>query len=130
MICFGDTYFYLAFVNQRDPANSKAVEFILQHTPQIVTTAWVLTEVADGLARSQRKQFGALLDSLRTDSGTEIVPPSSRLFDDGVELYLSRQDKGWPLTDCISFVVMEERGLTDALTADRHFEQAGFRLLL
>lgn len=36
----------------------------------------------------------------------------------------------WSLTDCSSFIVMEERGLADAMTADRHFEQAGFRALL
>jgi uncharacterized protein len=43
---------------------------------------------------------------------------------------LSRRDKEWSLTDCISFVVMKERGLTEALTADHHFEQAGFKALL
>jgi len=39
-------------------------------------------------------------------------------------------DKEWGMTDCISFIVMEDHGLTDALTADEHFQQAGFRALL
>jgi len=52
------------------------------------------------------------------------------LFDRGCELYISRSDKEWSLTDCISFVVMRREELTDALTADRHFEQAGFSALL
>ena len=34
----------------------------------------------------------------------------------------------WVLLD-LSFEVMRQRGLTDALTADHHFEQAGFRAL-
>ena len=45
-------------------------------------------------------------------------------------MHKERSDKSWSLTDCISFVVMGEHGITDALTGDRHFEQAGFRALL
>jgi hypothetical protein len=54
----------------------------------------------------------------------------SGLFERGLSLYLRRMDKDWSLTDCVSFVVMEEMALTDALTGDRHFEQAGFHVLL
>jgi predicted nucleic acid-binding protein len=46
------------------------------------------------------------------------------------EYYRARADKAWSLTDCISFVVMSEHGLSEALTADVHFEQASFRALL
>jgi hypothetical protein len=59
-----------------------------------------------------------------------IIGPDQYWFDAGMELYADRPDKDWSLTDCISFVVMQERGITDALTGDRHFEQAGFRALL
>ena len=48
----------------------------------------------------------------------------------GMELYASRPDKSWSLTDCISFCVMRELGITDVLTTDRHFSQAGFHVLL
>lgn len=47
-----------------------------------------------------------------------------------MELYRSRDDKEWSLTDCISFVVMADEGIEDALPGDRHLEQAGFRALL
>jgi uncharacterized protein len=46
------------------------------------------------------------------------------------KLFAERSDKGWSLTDCISIALMQERGLTQALTTDRHFEQAGFNVLL
>ncbi len=59
-----------------------------------------------------------------------IIPPTQPLFDSGVALFSKRLDKRWSLTDCISFVVMEEQGITHALTGDRHFEQAGFVALL
>jgi predicted nucleic acid-binding protein len=48
----------------------------------------------------------------------------------GIQLYDSRPDKQWSLTDCISFVVMQDRGIVEALTGDHHFEQAGFTALL
>jgi predicted nucleic acid-binding protein len=95
-----------------------------------VTTARVLTEVADALAKTRRREFGELLAAIDADPRTQVIPASAALFDAGVQLYRSREDKEWPLTDCISFVVVQDSGLGDALTGDRHFEPAGFRRLL
>ena len=67
---------------------------------------------------------------MRTSPRTIIVPLDSRLLQRGLDLFASRADKDWSLTDCISFIVMQEKTLRDALTADHHFEQAGFHLLL
>ena len=58
------------------------------------------------------------------------MPASRRLFTRGLALYKERTDKEWSLTDCISFVIMRDLKLSAALTADRHFEQAGFMALL
>lgn len=71
-----------------------------------------------------------LLKDLRADTASEIVEPTVNLFDAGIAFYDARPDKQWSLTDCISFVVMDERGLTEALTGDHHFEQAGYAALL
>jgi predicted nucleic acid-binding protein len=73
---------------------------------------------------------GDFIRDLQHDSRVTIVPPSFDFFERGFDLFCARVDKDWSLTDCISFVVMQERGLTEALTADRHFEQAGFTILL
>jgi predicted nucleic acid-binding protein len=128
---FADTFYFLALVNVADAAHQRAVSFSQAHSLPVVTTTWVLTEVADGLSRSaRRKVFVQLLEDLRADSQTLIVPSAQELFDQGVALYAARPDKDWSLTDCISFVVMHERGLSDALTADHHFEQAGFTAML
>jgi predicted nucleic acid-binding protein len=67
---------------------------------------------------------------LRSESTVKIIPSNAELFAAGVKLYAERPDKEWSLTDCISFVIMQQEGLSDALTGDRHFEQAGFRALL
>jgi predicted nucleic acid-binding protein len=97
----------------------------------LVTTPWVLVEVADGLAGSpDRGKFDELLHFLRSHKHVTVAPLDQQVFDQGVELYTRRPDKDWSLTDCISFVVMREHGITDALTGDHHFEQAGFNILL
>ncbi len=128
---FADAYYLFAILNPRDAAHQKALAFASQHNDPIVTTAWVLTELADGLAATgQRRAFAQLVARLRADSENEIVPPTEELMARGIQLYDSRPDKKWSLTDCISFEVMKERGITDALTGDHHFEQAGFRVLL
>ena len=58
------------------------------------------------------------------------MPLSEELYARAFTLYRQRPDKEWGMVDCISFVVMQERGLTDALTTDEHFGQAGFRVLM
>jgi hypothetical protein len=71
-----------------------------------------------------------LLVDIENDPRVHIVSPSDEQFRRGKELYARRSDKEWSLTDCISFLVMQEHALTEALTADHHFEQAGFAILL
>jgi hypothetical protein len=67
---------------------------------------------------------------VETDPAFQLVRATSELIQRGRKFYRERADKEWPLTDCVSFVVMQDQGLVEALTADRHFEQAGFRALL
>jgi predicted nucleic acid-binding protein len=129
--CFADTYYFLALLNARDEAHERAVALANELRGSIVTTTWVLTELADGLAETPgRSVFAEFLVRFRGDERAIIVETSDELFERGVELYQGRPDKGWSLTDCISFTVMQDREITDALTADHHFEQAGFTLLM
>lgn len=131
MIVFADTFFYLALFNSRDAYHRRAVQFIEGFRGGVVTTQWVLTEVADALAGiPERREVQGKFQLLCADEGTQIVAASAALFERGLWLYHARPDEGWSLTDCISFVVVVDEGLSEALTGDRHFEQAGFRALL
>jgi uncharacterized protein len=128
---FVDSFYFFAILNPSDAAHAKAVEFSKHHAASLVTTTVVLIEVADGLARTvNRRAFQQIISSLRAVASNEIVSLSDDLFEKGVKLYDARPDKHWSLTDCVSFVVMAERGLQDALTGDHHYEQAGFTALL
>jgi hypothetical protein len=128
---FADSFYFLALLNEGDEAHSKAVTFSQLSDSHILTTAWVLTEVGDAFALPPaRRRFLLLLEDLRTDTECTLLPASQGLFDLGVVLYSQRLDKGWSLTDCISFAAMRQHSLTEALTGDRHFEQAGFKALL
>jgi predicted nucleic acid-binding protein len=128
---FADAFYYFAILNPNDAAHARARAYATAHDEPIVTTAWVLTELADGLAKTDhRRAFSQLVARIRAEPENEIVPPTEALMARGVQLYDSRPDKKWSLTDCISFVVMQERGITEALTGDHHFEQAGFTALL
>jgi len=106
------------------------VNITTQIRTSMVTSAWVLTEVADALAApGNRGLFIRLFDSLEINPEVVIIPPDEDLFTEGVKLYRGRRDKTWSLTDCISFVVMRREEITEALTKDRPFEQAGFTLI-
>ena len=127
---FADTFFYLALLNSGDPLHQRAVEESKVNRG-IVTTEFVLLELGNACARAEdHADFLALVEGMRGSRRVEVVPLESRLLNEGLELMAQRSDKDWSLTDCISFVVMEARGLRRALTGDHHFEQAGFQALL
>jgi predicted nucleic acid-binding protein len=127
---FADTYYYLAIINPNDRSHQRVVSFTPALRGGIVTTAWVITELADALADARnRPAFLTILRKLKTETRITVVEPTADLFEEGLDLYRKRPDKDWSLTDCISFVVMQQQGLSEALTGDHHFEQAGFHAL-
>lgn len=128
---FVDTSCYLALINGDDEHHSEAVRIQRTQRALLLTTEYVLVELLDGLAsRGMRRQAAHAVASILSDPVVSVIPASSELFAAAFRLYRARGDKDWGLTDCMSFVVMQQYGVTDALTADRHFEQAGFRALL
>lgn len=128
---FADTSYYLALVNSVDPRHHRALDLAESLLGRTFVTEFVLMELANSLSKPpDRGVFLDLLEDLRSDQATTIVPASPSLFQQGVDLFAQRLDKGWSLVDCISFVVMKEHRLKDALTTDHHFAQAGFRALL
>jgi predicted nucleic acid-binding protein len=128
---FADTGFWVALVIKQDQHHLRAQQWSLQVGGRIITTAAVVLETSNMLARpAWRGHAVALIDNLRQRPDVSIVALSPDLWNRGWELYRDRPDKGWSLTDCISFLVMEDSNLQDALTPDEHFRQAGFRALM
>jgi hypothetical protein len=128
---FADTSFYLALVSPRDLVHARALKAGQRFHCPVLLTDFILLELGNSLSGAgQRGLFSRLVANLRSDPNVEIISASRDLLDRGLDLFLRRTDKEWSLTDCTSFVVMREQGLTDALTTDRHFEQAGFTVLL
>ncbi|KKI99364.1 type II toxin-antitoxin system VapC family toxin [Prochlorothrix hollandica] len=131
---FLDTSFAIALSSVTDQNHIRAVKLASQietHKTSLVTTQAILLEIGNALSK-QRYRTAAIqpLESLETDPSIEIILLTNRLYRLAFNLFKQRQDKEWGLVDCVSFVVMQERGISDALTADIHFQQAGFRALL
>ncbi len=128
---FADTSFYLAVLNPRDVAHAKALQVGQSIERPVVLSDFILLELGNSLSRlSQRELFAKLVPHLRSHPNVRIIPASRDLLERGFELFSRRGDKEWSLTDCTSFVVMREEALSEALTTDHHFEQAGFEVLL
>jgi len=97
----------------------------------LITTSLVLIELADGLSRVHHRGLAVqLADALERSSRVEIVPVDERLEKLGWQLFRVREDKDWGMTDCVSMSLMADRRIQDVFTADHHFEQAGFNILL
>ena len=128
---FGDTVYFLALLNSRDQLHHQALALNANPPGPLLTTEWILMELGDALAiPPARERFSRLVAVLRLQSDVEIVAASHDLFVSGCAMFSQRLDKEWSLTDCISFVVMRERGLEAAMTADHHLTQAGFKCLM
>ena len=131
---FADSGYWVAFLSPRDQHHDRASVIAAGlGESTIVTTQMVLTEAFNAMAGAGergRLQIAQLLEDLDGDPDVEVISQTSAQFGAAVERYAARSDQRWSLTDCASFLVMEERGITEALAYDRDFEQAGFVALL
>lgn len=116
---FLDTAYILALINTGDEYHERARNAALQISGPFLTTDAVLLEIGNALARARWRSLAvATLQDLRTDPEIEVVHVTFELFNRAVEFYASRMDKEWTLTDCISFMVMQDHEATEALTTD------------
>lgn len=131
---FLDTSYAVALSARTDENHElalKLAEELERSDTHFVTTRAVLLEIGNALAKVRyRKAAVQLLSALEADPKVEIVSATDELYQRALKIYGDRVDKEWGLIDCMSFVTMSDLGLTDALTADKHFQQAGFRALL
>jgi len=126
---FLDTSALIAVANRRDHWHQRAEstwkEFLAEGRP-LVTSAVILIEIGDGLSRlNQRHVALGIRDVL--NQVADIVELTPTVYDAAWELFATRSDKEWGLTDCISITLMSQMGITEAFTLDHHFRQAGFQ---
>lgn len=128
---FADTSFYIGLLRRVDELHPRCIAFDGQYRGAFLTSEFVLIELGNWLAETaQRRVMGEFVRRLHSDPRTTILPADSAWTSLGLELYVSRRDKQWSFIDCISFQMMRQHGVTDALSADHHFTQAGFNALL
>lgn len=129
---FLDTGYVIALLNFRDQYHltAKMLQPIVRGASEVWTTEAVLIEIGNHLGAINRDAAAAFIKKCYHTTNIRVVNVTTDLLRDAVNLYRSRPDKSWGLTDCISFVVMSSNNISDALTADKHFQQAGFRAML
>jgi predicted nucleic acid-binding protein len=129
---FLDTVFIQALLNRRDQYHDKAKTFVsrVRNAAEVWLTEAVLIEVGNALSVVNGTGAIQFIEQCYCTENIRVVTVDTQLLTRAMQLYQTRPDKTWGLTDCISFVVMEDQGLMDAVTADIHFVQAGYRALL
>lgn len=128
---FADTSFFHALLNEKDAWHKAAEKCLSTLSSRMVTTESVLVELGASMSScAYRVAYVDFVAALRNAPHSTIIPASTELFTSELNLFSARTDKEWSLCDCVSFVVMEREGIAEALTADHHFVQAGFKALL
>ncbi len=131
---FADADYLIALLNPNEQLHTKAKAVSRTLGPaRIVTSEMALAEVMAFYADSGpdlRDAAASVALKLASDPNTTVVPQTHVQFQEALSLYQQRRDKSWSLTDCASFLVMQSEGITESLTHDEHFQQAGFRALL
>lgn len=126
-----DTLFIVALINKRDQYHQKALELAqkFENHPLIITDA-IFLEVGNALSSLYKQESAELIETFIASDEVEVIRLNPDLFEKALMLYKQYQDKSWGLVDCVSFVVMQENQVTQALTFDQHFVQAGFQALM
>lgn len=129
---FLDTAYVLALLNPNDIYHQKARAMLpaMHSAREVWITEAVLIEIGNALSRSNRIAATAFINSCYVTPNVKVVSVETPLLKRALEFYNNREDKDWGLTDCISFIVMIDQDLKEALTTDEHFQQAGFKALL
>jgi predicted nucleic acid-binding protein len=133
-VVFADTVYWVAITNPRDALHLAATEMGSRlGAYRFVTSEMVLVEVLNAMSGDSnhlRCAAADLAQEIMDDPSIELVPQTAQLFRNALALYRERPDKSWSMADCASFLIMEQRQITEALTHDRHFEQRGYSALL
>lgn len=128
---FVDTGYLLALLSPGDELFERAHRWAGAVNEPLVSTEYVLWELVNSFSDPiDRPKVHAAASEIRSSPNWDLLPATPELFLAGLDLHQARPDKHWSLTDCISFLVMQDRALLQALAFDRHFEQAGFEALL
>ena len=128
---FVDTSFLIALVCRKDELHERAMGWHQCLEGRLLTTEYVLLELVDSLSFPPFRQAATnAVRVLRRRAAVRVVASSTALMDEGLAFFSKHADKRWSLTDCISFVVMRRESVSEALSNDHPFEQAGFRALL
>jgi uncharacterized protein len=128
-----DATFIVGYLNPRDQHHKKAQECMarVENALEVLITEAVLVEIGNLLHPTQHRGRAAeFIEACYVSDNITVIALDTDLLKRAVQFYRQHSDKPWGLTDCISFVVMSDRGLTTAVTADRDFQQAGFRALM
>jgi len=127
---FVDAAYVIALINERDRYHAQAKRLARRYRDQpLLISEGVLLEIGNALAGRFRLRAAQIIEQILASSQVEVIYTSPQLLMSAIALYKQVADKQWGLVDCISFVIMRERGVSEALTADHHFVQAGFRAL-
>src|SRR5215203_5566630 len=98
---FGDAHYFLALLNPRDAHHAAAVSVARAWRGEIITTRWVLAEVADALCAPPNRALAvAFIEEIERNGQFRVVEQSDAVFRDGFALFRERKDKAWSLTDC------------------------------
>jgi uncharacterized protein len=131
---FVDTSGWIALLDEDDELHGHAAaqfDEIIVARCAVFTTDWILAETGNGLApTSARRFFAQAVNRFLTSPSGRLVRVDRDIFQKALDMYDRTPDKAWGLVDCASFEVMRREDIVNAFTADRHFEQAGFRRLL
>lgn len=133
---FVDTSGWAYLVDHHDPLHHAANTLYQQALNQqrlLVTTNYIITELVALLSsrsRVPRQQIFAFIDALKAAPHVAIIHIDTEIDTQAWLLLKARADKQWSLVDASSFVIMTTYGMTEALTTDHHFTQAGFIRLL
>jgi predicted nucleic acid-binding protein len=131
---FVDSFAWIAAINKSDNYHEislRILEELLNKQAKLITTNYIVVETINALSKVKfRKTVIEFIDKLKKSPHVQIVKITDEIYNNAWTLYQQRMDKDWGITDCISFEVMQMFNIRKAFSSDKHFEQAGYSLMV
>ena len=133
-VVFVDSFAWIAAINKSDNYHKislNTIDYLLNRKVKLITSNYVIIETINALSKVEfRKAVIEFIGKLKKSPSIEIIRITDEMYDNAWKLYKERMDKDWGITDCTSFEVMRIFNIKKAFTNDKHFEQAGFSLMV
>lgn len=129
---FIDASAFVALIYKKDAHHQESIKIVKKLSRQDrvgITTDFSLSEAYTVIKLRDGHKTVALFDKFMTKRQGIVIIEGAKFFEQARKTFLAAKERKYSFIDCLSFVIMKKKKITQAFTFDKHFEQVGFEII-